>query len=633
MQKLNQVFDNFFVGILNPRPKDTTQLSRAMLGFEVADPAAQQAAKQIKDLFDDLLQRLRDAGVYVETMPNYRPQSLSPGRIAKDMEYVRQEMTALLDPKFHPDPETSADAIIETLLTRHTLEPGDQPLTMGRQVHYRTDDPDRLHAFLEQFGEDTLLRQVQREVRRYTRALAMAEEFGPDPGKVFKGAMRRFRENIPTQSRSPRRDELAANGGIQIFDALSGTLDTPQNQTAANVLTGVRALMGPLLLGRVALSVVGTDSLIAPLQRARTLGFGQAFKLQIEGATRLMNRDVRTRLRDYYAAYESVMFMGSPNSRFSPDPTAEGFGATAQKIGNGFYRATGAWDIEQGLRQMTSYSIGKGLGFSARVPWDDLDPRVQQDLQAGGIGPKIWADVNRYGEVDEFGLFNWNNLPPRSAEAMGAWFHRTLEHSVLRPDNRTRALLFAGGRRGSLPGELSAAVTQFLNWPIQFTRVAMHQQWKKGLPGFAVFSGALFAGGMVTEQMYAITSGDPAYEWDSPTLALAAARRSGLMTPIGEWIYGGLANDRFMQPGLGPAFDVTMQTLTRAGNASVHLIEGETDKAAAELLRGIERLTPNTFWFDGTIVQPTINSFMQTLDPDYVRRNEQRFRDEERVGY
>lgn len=645
IQKLNSIFDEYFVGAFNPRSKDTTELSRAMLGFETADPIAQKAAKEFARVNKELRNRLRQAGVYVEDLPHYRPQALSPGRLAKDKDKAIQEMAKLLDPEYHPDPLTSAQAIFETLQTRHTLEPGDQPLTMGRQVHYRTDDPDRLHNFLETYGEDTLVKQIQRQIRRETRALAMAEEFGPDPGRVVKAATRRFREEIAraddktmtTLFGAPMtqkfKSDLIANGARQTYDALSGTIDTPQNVTAANVSSGVRALMTPLLLGRVALSIIGTDSLIAPLQRARVEGFGRSFSLQAQGTVGLLNPQLRSRLRDYYGAYESMMYMGSPNSRFSSDPTAEGFGAGAQRVSNAVYRATGAWDIEQGLRQATSFSIGRGLGDAAKVPWDELDPRLQQDLNASGVTERVWRDVNKFGQTDEFGLFNWNDLPAQSREAVGSYFHRTLDHSVLRPDSRVRAILFAGGRRGSLPGELAAAVTQFLNWPIQFTRVAMLQQAKKGVPGFAVFSGALFAGGMVTEQLYALTSGEPMFEWDSTTLATRAARRSGLMTPIGEWAYGGLTKDRFMQPGLGPVFDTTMSLLGSAGTISTRVIEGETDKAAAEAIKAAERLTPNVSWFDATVIQPSVQSAIQSLNPDVIRRQEQRFKDEERVGF
>jgi len=633
IQKLNDVFDEYFVGAILPRSKDTAELSRAMLGHPTSDPIAARAAKRYQEISKELRDRLRAAGVFVEDLPYYRPQSLSPGRLGNDKERAVKEMAELLDTKYHPDPTASAEAIYNTLQRRHTLDPGDQPLTMGRQVHYRTDDPDRLHAFLEEFGEDTLLRQIQRQIRRESRALAMAEEFGPDPGRVVKSVLRRYKEEISTRSTRSRRDELLANGAQQTFDALSGTLDTPQNVVAANVMSGVRALMTPLYLGRVALSIVGTDSLIAPLQRGRVEGFGRAFNLQAQGTMRLMNSDLRAKLREYYAAYEPAMYMGAPNSRFSPDPTAEGFGATAQKFSNAVYRVSGAWDIEQGLRQATSFSIGRGLGDAAQLKWSELDPRLQQDLQSSGVTERVWQDVNRFGEVDNFGLFNWNNMPYETGELMGAYFHRTLDHSVLRPDSRTRALLFAGGRRGSLPGELAAGITQFLNWPIQFARIAMFQQLKKGLPGFAVFSGSLFAGGMVTEQLYALSSGDPAYEWDSPTLFERAARRSGLVTPIGEWVWGGLSGDQFMRPGLGPVFDTVMNTLGSAGTIAQRSWEGETDKAAAEAVQLAQQFTPNVSFFDATIVQPTVKSFMQALDPDSVRRQEQRFREENRVGY
>jgi len=640
MQMLAETLDNYFtggfVGGFVPRPKDTTELSRAMLGFDTADPTAAKAADTIRTIHKELRNLLRDNGVFVEDMPHYRPQRLSPSRLSANKDRAIEEMTSLLDTKHHPDPETTAVAVYDKLMRRHTLEPGERPLSLGREVHYRVDDPDRLHEFLEEFGEDTLLRQVQMSIRRESRALALAEVFGPDPKPVIESAMRRFRENIAVSNLS-KKDKLtaeaAARGAVHTYDALSGSLDQPQNNFAANVMSGLRAAMTPLYLGRTVFSVLGTDSLIAPLQRGRVEGFGRAFNLQAQGLVGLFNRDLRQKLRDYYGAYETIMYMGAPNSRFSNDPASEGFGRTMQATSNAIYRMTGAWDVEQGLRQMTSYSIGRGLGDSRKVPWDELDPRLRQDFESNGLTQRVWDEVNRDGIVDNFGLFRWDNLSHDAQVSLGSYFHRTVNHSVLRPDNFTRALLFAGGRRGSLSGELAAGVTQFLNWPISFTRIAQQQQYKKGLAGFAVFSGALFTGSMITEQLYAITSGDPAYEWHSSSLHEKAARRSGLMTPPGEWIYGAITGNQFMRPGLGPVYDTVIRTMERTGKMGKDIYDGEVDKLPLQGLELAKGLTPNMWWFEQTIMNPTMRSFEESLDPDKVRRRERRYVDEQRMGY
>jgi len=632
-QRAAQILDPYMAGKLVPRAKDTRELSRALLGGETTDATAIETARLWNEMMGELFAELRKAGVYVEQRPNHRPQNLSPGKLAANKDRALTAMADLMDKGRHPDAEVSADAVFSTLQRRHTLKPGDRPLTMERKVHYRTDEADKLHDFLEEFGQDSLAFQMFGQIRQTARALAMAREFGPDPGRVVKTATREMRQRIQTESTTPRRDNLIVNGIDQTFDALSGTLDASQNVTASDIGNAVRGVMPALYLGRVGLSLVGTDSLIGVMQRARVQGFGQAFKLQAQGTMRLMNKGTRQKLNEYYGIHETLMHMGMPNSRFSPDPSAEGLSKKVQQFGNGMYRLSGAWDVEQGLRKTASYTIGRGLGDAAQLKWNDLDPRIKQDLESGGVTERIWQDVNKFGEVDEAGLFNWNSMPRESAEAMGAWFHRTLDHTVIRPDNRTRALLFAGARRGSLPGEITSSLTQFLQWPTVFARTAMFQQLKKGLPGFAVFSGALFAGGMATEQLYALSRGEPAYEWDSPRLLELAARRSGLMTPIGEWVYGGITGDKFMQPGLGPAVDTVMSTLGKGGKITTELLNGEADKAAAATVELAEQFTPNLFWFDATIVKPAVKSAQQALDPDHVRRDEQRFRDENRVGY
>lgn len=631
MSRLNALFDEYFTGFV-ARPKDTLNLSRELLGVRTGDPVAERAAAAYREVMSDLIANLRKNGVFVEEMPNYRPQNLAPAKLASDKDVALREMADLLDPEWHPDPVESAAHIYDTLMTRHTLEPGDQPLTMGRKVHYRTDDPDRLHAFLEQFGEDTLIRQIERDVKRMVRAEVLSRSFGPDPARAVKSALRQFERNAASQGHGWRVEQSARNAGA-VFDALTGTLDTPHNARMANVMSGFRAMMSTIMLGKVAMAVVAQDSFIAPFQRARVEGFGRAFSLQAQGTMAMFSRETRQKLQQYYATMEPAFWMGSPNSRFSPDAAAEGFAGQMQKVGAGFYRASGAWDLEQALRGATSFSLGRSLGDAATVPWRDLDPRIQQDFANSGITERIWREVNERGVVDADGLFSWEGLRLDAQRSVAAYFHRTLNHAVLRPDNATRALLFAGSRRGSLAGELAAGVTQFLSWPISFARLVMYRQIKAGLPGAAVFAGGMYATAMITEQLYALAGDQPFYEWDSEALHQRATVRSGLLTPVGEWMYGSLTGNEFNQPGLGPLVDTGVGLLGSGYKAARAAIDGETDKAAAEIVRQGVRLTPNTWWFESTIIQPTMTNVMWSLDPEYMRRRESRYRDEERMGY
>lgn len=631
MQKLNQTFDDYFIGIFNVRPKDTTNLSRELLGVNTGDPIARAARDNIRQVFDELMTRLRKVGVFVDKLSDHHPQRLSPGKLGVSKAQAIDDMAKMLDTEFHPDPQESAEAIYRTLMTRHTLEPGNQPLTMGRKVHYRKDDPDALVSFLQKYGEDDVIRQIERQVRSMTRALASAEVLGPDPGRVVKSALKRFTTNA-AEARDTKI-QSRARGVANAWEQMSGTADTPVNISQSNVMSGIRNLMVGSMLGKVGLAIVAQDSFIAPLQRARTEGFGRAFSLQAQGMMAMLSRDMRNRLRDYYATIEPAFWMGSPNSRFSPEPQAEGFAGTARKIGTGFYRAGGGWDAEQALRGATSFSMGKSLGYAYRTPWDDLDPRLQQDFASGGITPEVWAQVNQTGRIDGSGLFLWDQMPTGAGEVMGAWFHKTLNQTVLRPDSATQALLMAGGRRGTLPGELALSITQFLTWPVAFARIAMYQQMKKGAPAFAVFGGSMIAAAAVTEQLYQISGGRPAYEWDSPNLWGGAVARSGLLTPIGDWAWAFATGDEMRQPGLGPIVDTTGNILVSGGRTMRDVIDGDTDAAAAELIRLSKRLAPNTFWFEATVITPAVNSAMESLDPSYLANQESRYFREGRMGY
>jgi len=631
MAKLNDLFTEYFQGWAFVRTKDTLDFQRELLGANSGNKRAKELVQQYREVMDELTVRLRELGVFVDQRQNYHPQNLSPGKLARDMDNAKAEMRALLDEKFHIIPEESAEVAMTTLMTRHTLEPGSQPLTMGRQLHYKIDDPDRLITFLNKYGEDDVIRQIQRQIRRMTRAIAAAEPFGPDPGRVINSVAKKIETNAASARKT--KVEFQARQIEDTWNAMNGTLDTPKNVTVANVLTGGRAMMTPLLLGKVAIDILTVDPTIAVGQQTRRVGFGQAATLRARAMMAVLSPSMRKKLNDYYAAIEPAFWMGSPNSRFSPSPTSEGFAGKTQMLANAVYRLSGAWDAEQLQRQIVAFELSFSLGNSFRTAWNDLDPRLQQDFAAGGVTERVWNDVNRFGRVDEGGMFNWDQLPMRSGETMGAWFHKTLNSHVLRPDASTRALLMGGGRRGSLPGELAMTVTHYLNWPIEFARKAMYKQWVQGVPGFAVFAGSVYAAAMVSEQLRAITAGEPAFEWDSPELRNRALGRSGLLTPVGEWVRAAATDSPRGELTLGPMVDLSLGTIRSGSRAVQKHIDGETDRAKAEILRAAGRLTPNVSWFDMTVVQPTLRSFDEVLDPDYALRREQRFMEEGRVGY
>lgn len=635
MQKLSPVFDRYLKGAFFVRSRDTADFQKELLGVSTGNAEAAADAKLVRATFDELITRLNDVGVYTGRIEHHHPQSLSPGKIAKRREYVQSEMAALLKPSEHADPRVAAEAAIATLLTRHVNDLGAGSFNMRRQLHYRTDDPERLINFLNEFGVDDVLQQYISNVRRMTRMLAAAQTFGPDPHKVINEIGQRIQKNVALLPRNQRAfaEEYRAGLVARTFDVISGAADIPANASVSLIGSGVRASMVPILLGKVAIDLLTVDPVLSLTQQARRVGLGEAATLKIQGIFSLLKPEIKKKLSNYYASVEQVYYMGSPNSRFTQSEVAEGFANTMQKISQGVYRLSGAWDAEQYNRRIVSYELGLSSGAMQRTAWSDLDFRVRRDLENGGITESNWADVNQFGRVDEIGLFDPTGLPQATREAYGAWFHKTLNTFILRPDAESRALMFFGGAAGTLPGELARHVTHFLSWPVEFSRKAALRQWRQGAPGFAVFGSAIFASAMVSEQLRAIADGEPAFEWDSNELFLRSLVRSGLLTPIGDAALAAATGSFRGELGLGPSLEIPFDIIAAGGKAVRRHVDGETDRAKAELLAGLERITPNTFWFQMGIINPIVEGFYEDLDPDRLLRQERRFMDEDRVGY
>ena len=593
-----------------------------------------------RKLVEPLLKKLRDeGGVYVEPDYQYFTQRLSPAKIAADSETFLARQAELLDENWHADPSVSAQRYYATMVTRHMSEPDKQVISLAKQMHYRTDDPERLARFLIDYSEDTVARQLERSAENIAESLVIALELGPDPGKLINNLRERIvkRSDLATH---PKKAELEKElTRVQTaWEVVSGQLAKPLNASAAQMVGAAKATANGLLLGNVTLSQSVQDELLAPVLISQRLGqgYGRALSDYWAGhAAMIADPELRARMAED-GFYEHMFHMGSATARYSMEGTTEGIAGGAKRFGTIAYALTGAWHIEQGQRGSAAYVYSRGIARNLKNNWGELDTRFQTFLMNNGVNEKMWGRWQANHTIDKHGMVRLStDLTTEDGIAFGGLMHTAVNNTILRPDAWTRAFLSGNARAGTLPGSLAALTTHMMSWPVQFVRSAMMTSYKRGLSDVAVVGVTAMAGAIAYLQLRALLKHEPMYEWDSPTLWLEALKRSALMTPLGDPILdlmtGKHAGASFMDSAaLGVATRVAGNLAK--GTASA-VFEEESDKAASYFFRAGYALTPNIWWLDASLRIPAMLAIMETIDPDYIRRREQRFKKEGRMGY
>lgn len=247
-------------------------LTRAFYG-EQAGPEAVEAAKGLKGMLDNVVQRFQRAGLKLNAREDYRtPQPQDPTLVAQTgangkwvddhmnwvdrRQYTNADGSSMTDDQLRSMLEESYQSI-STDGANKLAEGGGQVgsslvgqnKNAPRRLFYK--DAASYSAAMEKYGRSTnLFDLIQSHVRGMSRDIAMAETFGRNAEKNYKqvlaGAFKNDQnalagEKVPQLQSFYRKTE-------RIFDAVAHPL-RPQNAEWANYGAQVRGLLGATQLG------------------------------------------------------------------------------------------------------------------------------------------------------------------------------------------------------------------------------------------------------------------------------------------------------------------------------------------------------------------------------------------------
>lgn len=614
--------------------------NQELRGMDTGNAQAKADVQKFREVVFPLLKQIQEDGVYVGVLENWAPQGHSASRIINDRAGWTEFMMRNLDPERHPDSEATAEHIWRTIQTRHLEDPDGASISMAREVFFKT--PEAEVEYFYRFGDGHLGESLHHAVRALARKSVLAKEFGPSSQKNMNLQIERIKKQATLRAAEERaagnkkiakhweNEAKQAERAEWIVASETGGLQTPANMKIANVMGATRQWMVTQFLGFVATMIVTQDSVVSMFAtRFHTGGFARAVGEQINNFRLVIGNDTARHWAEEMGVWTHFLHAAAADRFSTPFAATERLRGISGQAATATQRLAGTYFLERALRSATMMTISRSLGRMSKLDWLDLHPKYRKVLEANGWSQGKWKQFRNVVKLDEtLGTVDVMNLPQDLREATLAYFYRETDLAVVYPQHYDRALLVLGGRAGTAPGELVATATQFWSWPIAFMRGPMRRELAMGGTGFVGFAAGMMASGALSTQMYAVLKNEPTFEWDSPTLWVRSALRSGLFTPLGDLAvqatrYGGTD----IGP-LGRQFDNITSTLGKAG---MDIITGDAEQIArpvAQLARDL--VIPNLWWTEYSLTSRAMDHIMWELDPKYMRSRERRWRNEGR---
>lgn len=642
----------------------------AMFGAKTGDPALDEAAKRIGDMFEQLRQRANRAGADIgRVSERYLPQSHDPLRIGKlsSSEYA-DVVLPLLDRSRYVNEDGSRQTesqlrdmlqeVWRTLATDGANKPkasrGTGPggvvgrNSAERVVHFA--DAQGWLAYHERFGAHTPIEMVDSSVRRLADQIALLETLGPNPAETINAIYNLESERLKDagQIRSLEKDK-------GLTDFLLGEMTGANNNrlkhgAVAAFWRNVRALQS-FKLGAAFITSL-TDR--ATLHLTAALWKMSQADLMVEGLRALNPADKAHRLQIVNAglmAEGGITRMEQLGSDFSRSNVIDKLANANMKL------SLLNWATRTRREQFNVVMSNTLGGMADRLSFADLNAVDHLALREYGISEQDW-NIWKAAKKEDWGrgasMLTAESIYGMSDAMLGKVLGKTLDAgeartareqavtrllglisneakmAVVEPSRLTRAKM----NRFTGDSEIAKAFLQFKSFPLaMFTQ---HITRGINLPGAAKYAylSALFAGltvmGGVAMSVADILAGknprpllDPSNENFGKSWG-AAALKGGALGIFGDFLfaqqssYGSNVASIAMGPAIGDLFtlgDIALQART-------DLAKGEAPDVGGKLLNVAKNYIPfSTLWYTRALFDHAfVQNAQEMMNPGYLRR-------------
>ena len=623
-----------------------TSFHAETVGLDTGNAEAKRLAGIFHKEMQPYLERLREAGVWVDVTKNWFFQSHDFARINSDLDNWRAFMRENLDPEQHPDVDRATEALYNSLIDRDIVEETGGRVGMQRVFQFKSAEAQHEYFLRYGDGKGNVGINVLSAATKLSQETVMAERLGPGGMATYQN----FADSLKNEVTRRSPDDKTAN---RIKRKLQRGEDTlrfmvkppthPEQQWKENWAATARQAGVTLFLGKTALSLVGEEPILGVMfGRMAGGGYFRSFTDRLSRVIEVANKHgVLRDLAETNGIYQST-FTAQNAGRTFAEPLAGGAnverisGARARSVtaqtSTFTQRYTGTIPLEQAQRSASWAAFHDGITRQVGKSWDDLSGSQFRKfiLERNGFTRQDWEALRKQDFDTEVGFVDVEKMRTQAPKLHRKYMimaTREAEIQTNLPD--IESLMFINGVSDNVTNRAARQIlTQFFGWAYSIQRNGIAREIQSGVVPGAVAVGGSLAAAVVTLQMYAAAGGQPLFEWDSPTLWGRALTRSAFMGPFVPAVADLATGDFSSAAGVVPS------TINKLGSTSVRgglaVLDGDMDKAQAQGLKLVETGLPNWWQLDWLTTHAT-DSMMENLDPQSVRRRNRRYEREGRM--
>ncbi len=521
-------------------------------------------------------------------------------------------------------------------------------LSHERKLHFK--NADSWFVMADKYGAGDMFQLITNSIRKNAKYTAMMEMFRRNPSKMFYTVLNKA-------IRMDKSDKGAWRAQLY-FEELNGSYDVPVSETGAvfaNFMLGVRQWIVGSKLGGMLLSQTNDLATYAAIARSDGLGVGDALRFAAKSLNPANAGDRKLAGR-----------MGIASQGIINDVALRyGEGVKGAKLSSRFANATirlsgGEWWTNS-MKRGYEMVIGFYMNDAIKNGLDAQEPMLRDMLRRYGIGEKEWEIIRQAKPVEISGdsiitpvavklLADAPEIKGdqvktkmirQTAIKVAAMMSEEADIAIVSPGARERALIKAGTRPGTIPGELLRSFVLFKTFTISLTtkvlpRIFNHAEGPDGFrAAYAVkFALAMIIAGGVSYQMKLLSKGiNPMEMFDkdgcpSTKFWVAAAAQSGGLGIFGDFLFadynrfgGGLAST-IGGPVAALGEDFAKLTL---GNIQQEL-QGKDTNFGAEAIQFTKSNSPliNLWYTRAALDHLLFYTVQEAANPGYLRRMRKR---------
>jgi len=511
-------------------------------------------------------------------------------------------------------------------------------------------DADAWLEYQGRFGGNDPFSSMLSHIDSMSREVALMEVLGPNPSATMRGLAQlaeqrgALRDGAKGGGRYRDRARSQVKLAEDMFDNLTGAAFAPVNARIARSLAGGRQFINSAFLGSAA--IVSLTDLNTRRIASRMMGLPQVGILRqvLKAFSPHSVEDRKIAFRLGVIAEHTWTTQAAALRRYTDEINGPEF---ARRLSDFTLRASGlsAW-TDNGRSDWLMQVLGF-LADNVNRPFRDLDPALQATFNRYRIGSDAWDILRRtplYEPKPGATFLRPDDVAARADLAPGLaddlatrlleMVQTETEFAVPSASVRARAVWIAGGRPGTIPGELMRSGLMYKNFALTLFYTHIRRAFLQ--PGF-VGKGRQMANlvigqtlmGALAFQLYEIAKGrDPRPMTDAEFWGAALLKGGGLGI-FGDFLfadvnrYGGSLAEAVAGPVVGFANDVRRLTI---GNLA--MLGEDPTNFGREMTNFLRRYTPGgSIWYLRLAYERLVLDEIQRLADPQARRS---FRERER---